>query len=183
VDQDTVSRARCFASTRPGGFRPPPGPTTGVCHKLAGRGAGEGGEIRRMRGLKPLATCTRKRGPETQNPVSSRVYARLRRLFCVMERRKAFPRPLVSGDPEITLRHNYQGAPLGAPSPLMVEGWKLKGWKLKAQPGAFARGNAEVWAIEFKSPGCLKIESEFGVGRGHTVCVIPGRALARARNP
>ena len=41
------------------------------------------------------------------------------------ERRKAFPRPLVSGDPEITLRHNDQGAPLGAPAP-HVEGGRLK---------------------------------------------------------
>ncbi len=40
----------------------------------------------------------------------------------VMERRKAFPRPLVSGDPEIMLRHNDQGAPLGAPSPLLSRG-------------------------------------------------------------
>ena len=66
VEQDTASRASCLASTRPGGFGSPPGPTTGVCHRLAGRGAGERGEIRRMRASAPAA-CTRKRGPDTQN--------------------------------------------------------------------------------------------------------------------
>ena len=66
VEQDTASRASCLASTRPGGFGSPPGPTMRLCHRLAGRGAGEGGEIRRMRASAPAA-CTRKRGPETQN--------------------------------------------------------------------------------------------------------------------
>ena len=49
---DAGSCASCLASTRPGGFGSPPDPTTGVCHGLAGRGAGEGEEIRRMRGQK-----------------------------------------------------------------------------------------------------------------------------------
>jgi hypothetical protein len=34
-----------------------------------------------------------------------------------MERRKAFPRPLPSGDPATTLRHCYQVVPFGASSP------------------------------------------------------------------
>jgi hypothetical protein len=44
--------ARVPRKHAPGGLGSPPGPTTGVCHRLAGRGAGEGEEIRRMRGLK-----------------------------------------------------------------------------------------------------------------------------------
>jgi hypothetical protein len=46
--------------------------------------------------------------PEARSlsPKSPRVvrFARERELVCVTERRKAFPRPLLSGDPEITLR-------------------------------------------------------------------------------
>ena len=43
-----------------------------------------------------------------------------------MERRKAFPQPLISGDPGIMRRHQDQGATFGAPSPLKVEGRELK---------------------------------------------------------
>ncbi len=49
---DTASCAYVPRKHAPGGLGSPPGLTMEVCHRLAGRGAGEGEEIRRMRGLK-----------------------------------------------------------------------------------------------------------------------------------
>jgi hypothetical protein len=37
--------------------------------------------------------------------------------YAVTERRKAFPWPLILGDPGIKLRLYYQGAPFGVPPP------------------------------------------------------------------
>jgi hypothetical protein len=64
----------------------------------------------------------------------------------VVERRKAFPRPLVSSVSEATLRHNYKGAPFGAPPPLMFRGVE----RFKAQLAHIARGNAEAWLFEIR---------------------------------
>jgi hypothetical protein len=52
------------------------------------------------------------------------------------------PQPLVLGVIGIMRRHCYQGAPFGAPSPLKVEGRKLKAQLARR------RGNASAWLFE-----------------------------------
>jgi hypothetical protein len=117
---------------RPGGRGLPSAATTSGCHRLAGRGWEAGGEIRR-------------RSTETGESISGNL----------CPARKHGPRSLkiaADGAPEgvsaaavrlrmaNTSRHNYQGAPLGAPSPLIRERGGNQKLTLRFGAGMHGRG-------------------------------------------
>jgi len=123
---------RKHTSGRPGS---PSAATTSGCHRMAGRGCDEGGEIRRIR-ERVARVASRKHGPRAPN----------RREWCAARRRAVgLHQPAANQPPD---------APCGAPRPSSFEGWSDRHTSGRFRPREHMRSSiARCLTIEF---GCRR---------------------------
>ena len=141
--EDAASRASCLASTCPGGRGSSSGPTTRLCHRLAGRGTGECGEIPQDGERNSLAPLPGSAIPPAHKSPRWSAGRRCRGLCSPPFRRSR-------------CGNKIQGAPPGAPSPLTVRGVKTESTTRRIR----VRECGGVRDKQGLAPGCLKIESE-----------------------